>query len=133
MLVAMAATWPLLDVSIATGAMGFIFPMLAIPGMSLAFVIWAVVSRPWPSPCGARRWSWRSWSSCAVWTLVRTGGFTGTFDNDLAWRWTPTAEERLLAQATTRRRRRPPAAIAPAPAPATTVPSHRDALTRACG
>ena len=37
--------------------------------------------------------------ACGVWTLIRTGGFTGSFDNDLAWRWTPTAEQRLLAQA----------------------------------
>ncbi len=45
MIGAMAATYPLLDVSLATGAMGFIFPMLAVPGICLAFVIWAVVSR----------------------------------------------------------------------------------------
>jgi outer membrane protein assembly factor BamB len=36
--------------------------------------------------------------ACGVWTLVRTGGFTGSFDNDLAWRWTATPEQRLLAQ-----------------------------------
>src|SRR5688572_32590972 len=36
MLGAMVATYPLLDVSLATGAMGFIFPMLAVPGISLA-------------------------------------------------------------------------------------------------
>ena len=40
MIVAMAATWPFLDVSIATGAMGVIFPMLALPGLCLAFVLW---------------------------------------------------------------------------------------------
>ena len=37
--------------------------------------------------------------SCGVWSLVRTGGFTGDYDNDFEWRWAETAEERLLAQA----------------------------------
>ncbi len=36
--------------------------------------------------------------ACGVWTLVRTGGVTGTFNSDLNWRWTKTPEERLLAQ-----------------------------------
>ena len=45
MIAAIAATFPFLDVSLATGAMGMIFPMLAVPGICLAFVIWAVVSR----------------------------------------------------------------------------------------
>ena len=93
----MAATWPLLDVSMATGANGAIFPLLAVPGVSLAFVLWALASRHL-SP-GMR---WATLVAAMVlasgfWTLVRTGGFTGSFDNDLAWRWTPTAEERLLA------------------------------------
>ena len=47
MVAATAATFPFLDVSLATGAMGMLFPMLAIPGMCLAFVIWAVASRRW--------------------------------------------------------------------------------------
>src|SRR5262245_14469941 len=41
MAIAMAATWPFLDVSLSTGAMGFIFPILATPGLCLAFVVWA--------------------------------------------------------------------------------------------
>jgi len=36
--------------------------------------------------------------ACGVWTLVRTGGFTGDFDHDFAWRWSKTPEEQLLAQ-----------------------------------
>ncbi len=123
MLGAMAATHPLLDVSLATGAMGFIFPMLAVPGISLAFVIWAAVSRRWP--VGMRRVTMAVAivAACLIWTLVRTGGFTGAFDNDLAWRWTPTAEDRVLALGDDT----PPppaAAIVPAPAPATRVPSN---------
>ena len=97
-IVAMAATWPFLDVSISTGAMGFIFPMLAMPGLCLAFVLWAVAS-PYLSP-GIRRVTMAAviLLACGGWTLVRTGGFDGSFNNDLAWRWTPTPEQRLLAQ-----------------------------------
>ncbi len=45
--------------------------------------------------------------------LIRTGGFTSGFDHDLHWRWTPTPEERLLADARN----------APAPAPAAPAPA----------
>jgi outer membrane protein assembly factor BamB len=99
MVVATAATFPFLDVSLATGAMGMLFPMLAIPGICLAFVIWAVVSRRWPRGVQRATMALAIVASCAVWTLVRTGGFNGVFDNDLAWRWTPTPEDRMLTLA----------------------------------
>ena len=110
MVIAMAVTWPFLDVSLATGAMGMIFPLLAIPGLCLAFVVWAVATQHWaPAPRRAAMAA-AILLACGVWTLVRTGGFTGSFENDLAWRWTPTAEQQLLAQGDT--------LIAPAPSPA---------------
>src|SRR5206468_12948042 len=49
--------------------------------------------------------------ACGVWTLVRAGGFTGNFENDLKWRWSTTPEERLLAQGANE-----PMARSPAPA-----------------
>jgi hypothetical protein len=39
MFASLAATYPFLDVSLATGAMGMLFPMLAVPGLCLAFVL----------------------------------------------------------------------------------------------
>jgi len=119
MVAAMAATFPFLDVSLTTGAMGMLFPMLAIPGICLAFVIWAVVSRRWPRGVQRVTMAVAILAPCAVWTLARTGGFSGTFDNDLAWRWTPTPEDRVLAL---------PDDTPPAPpaAPAVAVPT--DAL-----
>src|SRR5687767_11939230 len=47
MIAAIAGTYPLLDVSLATGAMGMLFLIMVVPGISLAFVIWAAVSRSW--------------------------------------------------------------------------------------
>ena len=94
---AIAATYPFLDVSIATGAMGMIFPMLALPGLCLAFVLWAVVSRPWSIGVQRATMVLAIVLSCGVWTLARTGGFTGAFDNDIGYRWAPTPEDRVLA------------------------------------
>src|SRR5262245_44971535 len=44
MVVALFAARPLLDKSIATGAMGRLFPVLAIPVLSVAFVVWAAAT-----------------------------------------------------------------------------------------
>ena len=89
----------LLHESIATGAMGMLFFVLAIPVLSLALVAWAVASRRLAD--GPRRAALVAaiLLACGVWTLVRTGGFTADFENDFAWRWSETPEERLLAQA----------------------------------
>ncbi len=99
MVIALFATSRIIHESIATGAMGMLFPVLAIPVLSLAFVAWAVASRRLSN--GPRRATMvvTILLACGVWTLVRTGGFTGGFDHDFAWRWTKTPEERLLAQA----------------------------------
>ena len=53
--------------------------------------------------------------ACGVWTLVRTDGITGDGGSELAWRWTPTPEERLLAQAGDEPVAPPPAPVAPEP------------------
>src|SRR5687768_3075569 len=98
MIASLVATYPFLDMSIATGAMGMIFPMLALPGLCLAFVLWAIVSRPWSIGVQRATMVLAIVLSCAVWTLARTAGFTGAFDNELSWRWTPTPEDRVLAQ-----------------------------------
>ncbi len=98
MIVALFATSRLVHESIATGAMGFLIFLLAIPVLSLAFVVWAAASRRLSA--GPRRAAMVATIllACGVWTLVRTGGVTGTFNNDLNWRWVKTPEERLLAQ-----------------------------------
>src|ERR1039457_6343343 len=86
-------------VSIPTGAQGMLFPILAIPILSLALVAWAVATRRLPD--GPRRVSMVATIllACGVLTLVRTGGFTaGSFHNDLHWRWAKTPEERLMAK-----------------------------------
>jgi outer membrane protein assembly factor BamB len=100
MIAAMAATKRiLLDPSIATGAMGMLFFIYAIPVLGVAFVVWAV---------GTSRLSDRVRRVTMVgtvllasggWALLRTGGITANVVSDFAWRWAPTAEDRLLARA----------------------------------
>ena len=98
MIVALYATSRIIDKSIATGAMGMLFPILAIPVLALAFVAWAVATRCLSDAVRRAAMVATILLACGVWTLVRTGGFTGNFKNDLAWRWAKTPEERLLAQ-----------------------------------
>src|SRR6266542_2428544 len=99
MVAALYGTSRIVDKSIATGAMGMLFPILAIPGLGPAFVAWAVATRRLAD--GPRRATMVATIllACGVWALARTGGFTADFHNDLAWRWAKTPEERLLAQA----------------------------------
>jgi outer membrane protein assembly factor BamB len=112
---AMFTTSRFIHESIAKGAQGMLFPFLAIPVVSLSLVVWAVVSR---KLSGGLRWATMVATfmlACGVWTLVRTGGFTGDFQNDLQWRWAKTPEERLLEVAA-----KEPVVPPPAPLPADT-------------
>jgi hypothetical protein len=95
---ALYATGYLVHESIATGMMGKMLYMYAIPVLSLALVCWAVASRHLSS--GLRRVSLVATIvlACGAFTLVRTGGISGDGAADFHWRWTQTAEERLLAQ-----------------------------------
>ncbi|MEO5819275.1 MAG: PQQ-binding-like beta-propeller repeat protein [Vicinamibacteraceae bacterium] len=102
------------DRSITTGAMGMLYAILVIPIVALAFVAWAALTRHLAT--GLRRTTMAAAILLAFGSLalVRTGGFTASMKHDIAWRWTPTPEERLLAAE----------ANAPRPAPATApVPS----------
>ena len=97
--VALIATPHLLDESVARGNLGFQFFIYAVPTLSLALVVWAVASRRLAS--GARRASLVVTIVLAsgAWALVRSNGVTGDGMPEFAWRWSATAEERLLANA----------------------------------
>ena len=99
MAVALFVTSRIIHVSIRTGAMGYLFPVLAVPIMSLALVAWAVITRRQSTRLRRGLLLVTVLIVCAVFSLIRTGGFTSDFDHDFAWRWSKTPEERLLAQA----------------------------------
>jgi len=98
MLAALFLTPGIAHVSIATGAQGMLYPMYAIPTLSLGFVVWAAASRNLPDRQRYATMAAAAFLSCGIWALVRTNGVTGGFDWDFAWRWSQTAEERLLAR-----------------------------------
>ena len=99
MIVALVATSRIIHESIATAMMGMMFFIYATPVLSLAFVVWAVVSRRLSD--GPRRAAMVATIllACGVWTLVRSDGITGDGAAEFAWRWAETPEERFLAQA----------------------------------
>ncbi len=98
-LVALALTPRILDESIAAGNLGFQFFIYAVPTVSFTLVVWAVASRR--LSLGARRASMVAAILLAsgVWALLRSDGVTGGGMPEFAWRWSATAEERLLAHA----------------------------------
>jgi outer membrane protein assembly factor BamB len=99
MVVALFATSRVLHESIATAPGGMLFPILALPALSFALVVWALASRRLSN--GMRRASMVATIllTCGVFALLRTGGFNGDGEFEFHWRWTPTPEQRLLAQA----------------------------------
>jgi outer membrane protein assembly factor BamB len=98
MVVALLATPLILHQSIATGMMGVMFLFYALPVLILAFVGWALVSNRLSLVPRRVTMVATILLACLAFTLVRTDGMTGDGAAQFAWRWSPTHEERLLAQ-----------------------------------
>jgi outer membrane protein assembly factor BamB len=112
-IVAVAATPRILHQSIVGGMMGMMFGIYVIPGLSLALVVWAVISRA--LAVGARRVALVAaiLVACGVWAFVRTEGITGGGRSQFAWRWKKTHEQELLARTGGEPVTLPPAVPAP--------------------
>jgi outer membrane protein assembly factor BamB len=99
MAIAVAATRPFLHESIVGGMMGMMFAVYAVPTvLGIAFVAWAVLTRRLSDRTRRVSMVATILVACGVWTLARTDGISSA-GAELAWRWTPTPEERLLAHA----------------------------------
>ena len=109
MLAVSLATVPLLDVSIASSMMGLMFPVYTAPVLSLVFVAWAVATRRMADSPRRITLVAAIVLASGFWTTLRTDGMTGDASHDLTWRWTETAEARLLATAADERLAPPPA------------------------
>ncbi|MBK5290593.1 MAG: PQQ-like beta-propeller repeat protein [Acidobacteriia bacterium] len=96
MIVAIAATPRILHQSIVGGMMGMMFGIYVIPGLSLALVVWAVVSRSLATRSRRGALAAAILLACGVWALVRTDGITGEGRSQFAWRWKKTSEQQLL-------------------------------------
>ena len=132
MVLALWATPRFLHESIAGAGMGMFFYVMAVPVMSLGLVAGAVAGR---GSTGVRRGTIAAGIllACGLFTIVRTDGVTSNvIGSEFHWRWTPTAEERLLARADdvpSPRPLPPPAAPAKSPdAPAAPSPVEKPAV-----
>ncbi len=99
-IVGVFAIHPFLDESIAGAGMGNMYYLYSIQLATLVLPIWALATRHRSD--GTRRATMVATIAvaCVFWTLVRTDGVSSSLlGGDFAWRWTPTAEQKLLAQA----------------------------------
>jgi outer membrane protein assembly factor BamB len=130
-IVAWFATSRVIDKSIATGMMGFMFGMYSIPVLSLALVAGAAAGSRLSD--GPRRASLVAaiLLACGLLLALRTEGLTGEGRSQFAWRWSKTREERLVAQPGGQLSAlpAPPPAVAAAPAPAK-IPEDRPVVPK---
>ena len=116
MVVAVFATYFVVHESIRGGMMGYMLPIIVgVPWMAVALVAWAAATGRLAA--GPRRVALVATVLfvCGAFTIIRTEGVLGGVPQ-ITWRWTPTAEERLLAKADS-----DPAPPAPVAAPAPSV------------
>lgn len=109
--VAAAVTTRLVHPSVANGMMGMMPVIFRLPLLTLGLVAWAAASRGFPPVQRRISMAVAIAIACVPMLLIRTNGVTGDGGSDLAWRWAPTAEQRLLAQV----RDEPLASAAPGP------------------
>lgn len=98
MIVALVATYQILHKSIATAMMGTMFALYSIPVLCLAFVVWVVVSRRFTVKLQRVTMVITILIASGFWAFLRTYGIDGEGHQDFVWRWTKSAEERLLDQ-----------------------------------
>ncbi len=125
---AMAGSWRLSHESM--GPLPFVG--YALPGLCVALVVGAAAGRRLPE--GRRRATMAATLllACGVWTLVRNEGISGDHALVFAWRWSMSAEERLLSQTRSEPAPRPspPAAAAPRTQPSAAAAIAKRAVPR---
>lgn len=84
--------------SVENGMMGMMLGIYSLPTVAIGLVAWAAIMGS--QPAALRRLALVGLLVLALggWALVRTEGMTGSAGSDLAWRWSPSYEEQLLAK-----------------------------------
>jgi outer membrane protein assembly factor BamB len=114
MIVAELAMRPMVHESVRGGHMGNMLLLYSVPILGLALVAWAVATRGLSNSVRRASLVATIVLACVPFVIIRTAGVIGVA-SELHWRWTPTPEERLLAEASER-------ATPPGPAPTPTEP-----------
>ncbi|MDX2042264.1 MAG: PQQ-binding-like beta-propeller repeat protein [Acidobacteriota bacterium] len=94
--------------SIAGAGMGMLLYFSAIPILTLVLVGWALATQRLSAVVRRASLVAVMLLACAPWVLLRTEGISGD-GSQYRWRWTPTAEQLLLAQANEELKPLPPA------------------------
>ena len=94
--VALFVTSRLVRESIASGIMGLLLALYAVPVVSLAIVASAAVTRGLAARAGRRVMAAAMLLSCGAWTLLRSEGIILPVSAEFRWRWPKTAEQRFL-------------------------------------
>ena len=95
---------------------GIMVPVILVPGTLVpVFVAWAVLTRRSSTSVRRATMALAILAGCGVWALARVDNIVVDGGTLFAWRWTPTGEERLLAEARNE--------VLPAPAPAAPAPA----------
>ena len=98
MVAAVFAARLIVDESIRGAGQRMLMFVLSVPVLSVALVMWAAATRQL-SDTARRAWLVVAIAlGCVPFAIVRTAGVRGA-GFELHWRWTPTPEDRLLAQA----------------------------------
>lgn len=116
------ATSRFVHVSIRTGMMGMMLPIYAIFVLPPALAVWAVATRRFSDPARRALLVVTVFLACGVFVLLRTAGIRAG-GSELAWRWSQTSEERLLAQTANERVNPPVPAAAAVATPVRDVPA----------
>jgi outer membrane protein assembly factor BamB len=120
----------LVHLSIAGAGQGFLVYILGLQPLMLALVAWAVLTRN--AQPSTRRLALVATAliACLPINLIRTDGIGGSSGLGFHWRWTPTAEELLLAKGMEELKPLPPSATASdTSVPAIPTPVERPAPT----
>jgi len=118
MILAVIAVSFIVHKSISNGMMGLMLPIFSIPVLGIALTLGAVISKRLPATARRAVIAVAVMIGAGLFALIRTGGIDGSARPDLHWRWTPTPEEKLLAEVETKA---DPVAPAPLETPAPIV------------
>ncbi len=95
---AIAVTPSILHESVRTGNMGAQFFLYSPAILGLAFVAWAVITRSLPDRIRRTTMVATLLLACGGFALVRNDGLNGEGVPDFVWRWSRSAEQRMLAR-----------------------------------
>jgi outer membrane protein assembly factor BamB len=107
------------DISIAGAGQGFLVYIMTVPLLAIGLVLWAVSTQRLTVTTRRVALVATLVIACMPIMLIRTDGVGGP--NPFHWRWTPTAEEMLLARG--EEPVIPPPVVTPADAPKTETPA----------